>query len=448
MDIENKKITAILLMAGSGSRFGSLLPKQFHRIGGKKIYQHTLDVFILSGLFNEILLVCSPEQMEEVRKEVNPIIRIIPGGATRQESSYLGLLAASDSHIVCIHDAVRPFVTKEILKENISKAIQYKAVNTCIPSTDTVVYAPQNPLVHSIPSRSDYLRGQTPQTFHYSLILQAHRLAREKGVANCTDDCTLVLHAGYPIHVSQGCEYNIKITTELDLSLSEQIFRLRQNTISAHSLSSINGKHFIVTGGTGGIGKALCELLKSEGANPIPLSRSSALYAADLTSYDSACNAFHRIQADYGPVDGLINSMGQLTVRPLADLSPQDIEDQIAINLKALIFSCKCAILKKGAHIVNIASSSYARGRKDFTVYASAKAAVVNFTQGLAEERPDLFINAIVPQRTQTPLRLKNFAQESPDTLLDPREVAQEILALLRQNEIKGSVIEIRKRIC
>jgi ribitol-5-phosphate 2-dehydrogenase (NADP+) / D-ribitol-5-phosphate cytidylyltransferase len=446
MDTENNKITAILLMAGSGSRFGSLLPKQFHRMGGKKVYQHTLDVFILSGLFDEILLVCSPEKMEEVRKEIDPSIRIIPGGATRQESSYLGLLAASDSHIVCIHDAVRPFVTTEILKENISKAIQYGAVNTCIASTDTVVYAPQNPLIHSIPSRSDYLRGQTPQTFHYPLILQAHRFAREKGVANCTDDCTLVHNMSHPVHISQGCEYNIKITTELDLSLSEQIFRLRHNTIPVHSPSSLKGKHFIVTGGTGGIGKALCEMLEKEEAIPIPLSRSSSPYTADLTSYDSAHHAFQHIHADYGPVDGLINSIGHLILNPLADLSPQDIGEQISINLKALIFSCKCALLKKGAHIVNIASSSYARGRKDFTVYSSAKAAVVNFTQGLAEERPDLLINAIVPQRTQTPLRLKNFALENPDTLLDPCEVAQEIVSLLKQNVLKGSVVEIRKK--
>src|SRR5437588_370088 len=104
-----KKVTAILLMAGAGERFGSPLPKQFHRLAGKKIYQHTLERFFSSQLFDEILLVVAPGQIEEIKKEVPAFIRIIAGGASRQESSYLGLLACQDCAIVCIHDAVRPF---------------------------------------------------------------------------------------------------------------------------------------------------------------------------------------------------------------------------------------------------------------------------------------------------------------------------------------------------
>ena len=96
--------------------------------------------------------------------------------------------------------------------------------------------------------------------------------------------------------------------------------------------------------------------------------------------------------------------------------------------------------------IVNIASSSYVRGRKNYAVYASAKAAVVNFTQGLAEEREDLLINAIVPQRTLTPMRVDNFPDEHPSTLLNPEEVAREIINLLKHNSLTGTLIEIRKK--
>lgn len=440
-----RKYTALLLMAGNGSRFGSTLPKQFHRLGGKKIYQHTLDVFLHSALFDEILLICPSMMCDTIRQEVPERIRVIAGGESRQESSYLGLLACSDAHIVCIHDAVRPFITKEMLKENISKAEQFGAVDTCIASADTLVYAPQSTEISAIPLRDHYLRGQTPQTFQYPLIMQAHRHALEKKIAHRSDDCSLVLDMNHPIQIAQGNEYNIKITTELDLCLAEQIFRLRCNSFSKPHMS-IKAKRYIVTGGTSGIGKALCEQLENEGACAIPLSRSSHPYSADLTSYGSAQDAFQRISHDYGHVDGLINSIGELTVKTLADLSPLDIESQISTNLKALIFCCKCAPLKIGAHIINIASSSYARGRRDFTVYSSAKAAVVNFTQGLSEERPDLFINAVVPQRTQTPMRLQNFAPEDPDTLLDPCDVAKEIITLLKQSDLKGSVIEIRKK--
>jgi ribitol-5-phosphate 2-dehydrogenase (NADP+) / D-ribitol-5-phosphate cytidylyltransferase len=440
----HKKTTALLLMAGTGERFGSALPKQFHRLAGKKIYLHTLERFLSSQLFDEILLVAAAEHVEEIKTEVPPSVRIVSGGKSRQESSYLGLLACKECAIVCIHDAVRPFVTTDILRENIVRAQEYGAVNTYIPSFDTLVYAPGHRQIHSIPLRSDYLRGQTPQTFHYSLILEAHEAARAKGISDRSDDCALVLERGAPVHLASGSEYNIKITTELDLCLAEQILRLAPQA-PLPSAASLKNKRYVVTGGTGGIGSVLCQELQREGAHCIPLSRTTSPFAADLTSYTAALAAFKQIEATYGPVDGLINSIGSLKLNPLNALLPEEIEQQLSTNLKALIFCCKCASLKEGAHIVNIASSSYVRGRKEFTVYASAKAAVVNFTQGLAEERPDLRINAIVPQRTLTRLRSDNFRDEDPDSLLEPHEVAREIVSLLKQNTLTGAMITVRK---
>lgn len=440
-----KKIIALLLMAGSGERFGSPLPKQFHRLAGKQIYLHTVERFLSSQLFDEILLVVSADRIEEIKKEVPPSIGVVTGGKNRQESSYLGLLACQDCAIVCIHDAVRPFVTTEILRENITCAEKYGAVNTCIPSTDTLVYAPDQRFIHSIPLRSDYLRGQTPQTFDYSLILQAHEIARKRGFSDRSDDCGLVVEKGASIHLVLGSEYNIKITTELDLCLAEQILRIAPYSSSSPSSVSLKNKCYVVTGGTGGIGSALCAQLECEGAYAIALSRTTSPFAADLTSYEAALTAFKQIEAVYGPIDGLINSIGSLKLNPLEILSAEDIEEQIATNLKALIFCCKCASLKEGGHIVNIASSSYMRGRKECTIYASAKAAVVNFTQGLAEERADLCVNAIVPQRTHTRLRAESFINENPHSLLDPQEVAHKILSLLKQNTLTGAMIEVRK---
>jgi 2-C-methyl-D-erythritol 4-phosphate cytidylyltransferase len=433
-------------MAGTGSRFGSALPKQFHRLSGKKIYEHTLQRFVDSGLFEDIVLVVHPDSVAEVSRDVQGTARAIPGGATRQESTYLGLLACKDCSIVCIHDAVRPFVTKEILRENITLAREFGAANTCIPSTDTLAYAPQkHNVIHNIPLRSDYLRGQTPQTFRYALILQAHEQARMEGVVNASDDCLLVLRMGTSVHVANGNEYNIKITTELDMCLADQILRLSKTGLpSAHT--SLKQKLYIVTGATGGIGRTLQDALTGEGAECISLSRSSAPFCADLTSSEAADRAFQQIYAAYGPVDGLINSIGYLKLSPLSTLSAEEIEAQLSINLKALIFCCKYARLKEEAHIINVASSSYARGRKDFTVYASAKAAVVNFTQGFAEERPDLRINAIVPERTLTAMRLSNFPEEDHARLLDPQAIARQIVTLLKQNSVTGSVIEVRSR--
>ena len=439
-------------MGGSGERFGSATPKQFHRLAGKKVYLHTLETFLSSALFEEIVLVCPEAWTEEVKADLNtypgaPVV-IAPGGATRQASSFLGLLACGENtRLVVIHDAVRPFVSTDILKDNVARALQHGAVDTCIPSADTLVYAPGQKEIASIPNRAEFQRGQTPQSFSYPLILEAHRLAVQSGISSCSDDCALVLRAGHPVHIVPGSEENIKITSELDLFLAEQILRLKHTSLSHRKEEcTLLGKRIAVTGGTGGIGSALCELLEQEGAIPIILSRSSASYPADLTSFEQTRQAFDQIHADHGKLDGLVNSIGLLKNRDLDQLGPEEIDALIATNLTGVLYSCKCAHLKKGAHIINIASSSYARGRKNYAIYTGAKAAIVNFTQGLAEEREDLCINALIPQRTQTAMRLENFPGEDPSTLLTPHEVAKEIVSLLKQQTLTGTLVEVRKK--
>src|ERR1700719_729479 len=114
--------SAILLMAGIGSRLGSPTPKQFHLLGSKKIYLHTLEIFLASELFQQIILVCHPDWTSEVKNEIpsDSRILIISGGPTRQSSSLLGLKACNRADFVMIHDAVRPFVSQEILERNLA----------------------------------------------------------------------------------------------------------------------------------------------------------------------------------------------------------------------------------------------------------------------------------------------------------------------------------------
>jgi ribitol-5-phosphate 2-dehydrogenase (NADP+) / D-ribitol-5-phosphate cytidylyltransferase len=444
-------IKAIILMGGTGIRFGSAMPKQFHRLAGKKVYLYTLETFLSSNLFEEILLVCPSAWLTQVKEDVAVYcgkISIVVGGATRQESSFNGLHACEgETRVVVIHDAVRPFVSKEILEKNIASALIHGAVDTCIPSADTLVYAPEKNWIAGIPLRAEYLRGQTPQSFAYPLILDAHLKAREAGVVNNSDDCSLVLREGRAISIVQGSEENIKITSELDLILTEQILRLKNTCSSSlESTLSLKGKRIAIAGGTGGIGSALCRLLEAEGAIPIALGRSAKQYPTDLTSYESASSTFDKIHQDFGPLDGLINSIGLLKNKQLDLLTGQEIDSLVSTNLTAVIYSCRCAHLKKGAHIINIASSSYARGRKNFSIYSSAKAAIVNFSQGLADEREDLQVNVLVPQRTHTPMRTDNFPDENPSTLLTAEEVAYEILSMLKTESLTGTIVEIRKK--
>ncbi len=215
---EGKKAGAVLLMAGNGSRLGDKIPKQFLFLNEKPIYCYALNTLIASNFFDEIILVSHPDWLEI------PHPNVVLGGKTRQESSYIGLRSFKKKpEFVLIHDAARPFLTIDLLKENLHKASQFGAVNTCIPCTDTIVHAPNGQVIESIPQRKDYLRGQTPQTFRYDWILEAHEKALKDGCLDASDDCQLILRLGKKIHVAAGHEANIKITSEIDLRLAENI---------------------------------------------------------------------------------------------------------------------------------------------------------------------------------------------------------------------------------
>jgi 2-C-methyl-D-erythritol 4-phosphate cytidylyltransferase len=222
---KEKRIGGILLMAGEGRRFGRDLPKQFQLLGGKKVFLHSLETFLETGWLDEMILVCPSDWVEIVREEIG--MRVVAGGRSRQESSYLGLLAFSTPpDVVVIHDGVRPFLTKRILKENIETALAYGAADTCIPSADTLVHVPDGQKIATIPNRREYLRGQTPQSFRFDLILEAHQKTTTQ---ESTDDCRLVLDLGHPVHIVLGDERNLKITSPLDLLLAEQLLTRDRN---------------------------------------------------------------------------------------------------------------------------------------------------------------------------------------------------------------------------
>lgn len=439
--LEEKRIGAILLMGGSGLRFGSSLPKQFHRLAGKCIYLHTLEAFLKVAFFDEMILCCHRDWMARVQESLPDSscpIRVVEGGKSRQESSLRGLLALKNSDVVVIHDAVRPFVSQEILLQNAKMALLHGAIDTCIPSTDTLVHAPNGRHAASIPPRSEFLRGQTPQSFAYSLVLDAHLRTRKK---DASDDCQLVLEAGHRVHVVQGSESNLKITSEQDLLLAEHLLRLKRQEAKASVSISLRNKRFLIIGGTGGIGKAVAKRLEEVGAEVICLSRKTEP-PIDLCHPASIAKGLEQV----GKLDGLINCAGKLSAGLLDKLNLAEIEEMLSVNLKGLIFCCRLAQLKRGAHVINIASSSYSRGRKEMCVYSSAKAGVVNFTQGWAEERPDLHIHAVIPQRTDTPLRRENFPGEDSSSLLDPDTVADTVLSLLQDNESTGLLVEVKKQ--
>lgn len=435
-------------MGGEGKRFSSSLPKQFHRLSGKKVYLYTLETFVKSQLFKEIILVCHKSYIDEIANDIQALrntsspIRVIAGSDTRQLSSEIGIKSSLFDYVL-IHDAVRPFVSLTILEDNIEALKKFDACDTCIPSADTIVHSKDQELITSIPDRSKYLRGQTPQSFKKDLLIKAHENALKNNITNASDDCQLITTD--PIHIVKGSETNIKITSSFDLCIAEHLLRLKVTPLNSIHKTSLKGKTYVVTGATGGIGQEICNLLESENATIIRLSLSSSEHPIDLTDFNSSKILFEKLEKTYGAFDGLINSVGYLKISPLKNLKAKDLSDLIDKNFTALTHSCKLCPLKEEAHIINIASSSYSRGRENYAIYSAMKAAVVNFTQGLSEEMPKLSINSIIPPRTQTDMRLKNFPKENLSTLLHPKHTAEKVVEILKVKNMTGMTVEIKK---
>lgn len=226
----------VILAGGSGSRMGIVdKPKQFIDIYGKPIIVHTLETFDSHPEIDYIAIVCLEEWMDDLkillRKfEINKVKWIVNGGKTRQESVYNVLETISKEckldDIVVIHDSVRPLVTHKIINNNIIGAKKYGAVDTVVPSVDTIVKSVDGGKISNIPNRSELFIGQTPQSFKFSLIKEAHEEAMKENVLNSTDDCQLVLRIKEDVHLVEGEKLNFKITSFEDLTLLKAIIKL------------------------------------------------------------------------------------------------------------------------------------------------------------------------------------------------------------------------------
>lgn len=207
------KISVLLLAAGKGDRFFSGTPKQFHELGDKRVFEYSLEL-IESFDFDEVVVVTNePSYFEGYRCTL--------GGGTRQESVKLGLEMVRSEKII-IFEAARPFVSPEIVKAHIEKLkAGAVCVNTCISASDTINIC-QNGKIKSIPKRKNFLIGQTPQSFDTALLKKAHATKK-----SYTDDCGLMLDAGFEVDYVWGSPENIKITHPGDLRVAEAFLAYR-----------------------------------------------------------------------------------------------------------------------------------------------------------------------------------------------------------------------------
>ncbi len=224
------KVVAIVPAAGRGRRMNHSLSKQYLPLGGKPILARTLLALESSPLIDEILVSVREDELQYCKREViekfnlKKVKELIPGGEERQDSVYNALKAISKGFdIVIIHDSVRPFVTKEMVKKAIKETKNHQAAVVAIPMKDTIKEM-KNGFVRRTLDRNSLWAIQTPQVFSYDLILEAYEKAYKKKT-KATDDASLVENLGHPVKVVEGSPDNLKITTPEDLILAEAILK-------------------------------------------------------------------------------------------------------------------------------------------------------------------------------------------------------------------------------
>ncbi|WP_199741465.1 2-C-methyl-D-erythritol 4-phosphate cytidylyltransferase [Helicobacter sp. MIT 05-5293] len=223
---------AIILASGVGSRYGGSVPKQFSKIAGKSILEHTIEVFEKATQINEIILVILPESrllVEEIllKNHYKKITKILNGGETRKESSYIGVMSIDDEEAnVLIHDCARPFLSQDVISRCIQSLDAHNAIDVAIPTADTIIEISSLGFIHNIPKRDTLMRGQTPQCFKLSLIKKAHQMAINDD--DFTDDCGLILKYNLgEVFVVEGESENIKITYAQDIVLADKLFQTK-----------------------------------------------------------------------------------------------------------------------------------------------------------------------------------------------------------------------------
>jgi 2-C-methyl-D-erythritol 4-phosphate cytidylyltransferase len=237
------KVIVIIPAAGLGTRMAptpvggkskkkSSPSKQFTELGGTPILIHTLRKFAAVEAVSEIWIALRENeiagfrsQLESEVKDIKKKVELVVGGEHRQQSveNALNAVAAGPDEVVLVHDAVRPFVTPEIIKEVIEAAQKYGAAIAGLPAVDTVKQVERTAdgaLVKATIPRASIVMAQTPQGFRYSVIKKAFDEASADGFLG-TDEASLVERSGHEVAVVMGSPRNIKITAPADMELAE-----------------------------------------------------------------------------------------------------------------------------------------------------------------------------------------------------------------------------------
>jgi 2-C-methyl-D-erythritol 4-phosphate cytidylyltransferase/2-C-methyl-D-erythritol 2,4-cyclodiphosphate synthase len=211
------RIAALLVAAGSGSRFGAAVPKQFCPVAGRPVIRWAAEALLP---YVDLILPVGDAAPIEAALGGLPHLPPVPGGATRQESVRAGLeaLAPFAPDVVLVHDAARPLIPPGTVEALLAALAGYPGAIPAVPVADTLKRGGDGLIEATVP-RADLFRAQTPQAFHYPILLALHRQAE---TPSATDDAWLLEQAGHKVKLVPGHEENIKMTFPGDAARLER----------------------------------------------------------------------------------------------------------------------------------------------------------------------------------------------------------------------------------
>ncbi|MFO7297562.1 MAG: bifunctional 2-C-methyl-D-erythritol 4-phosphate cytidylyltransferase/2-C-methyl-D-erythritol 2,4-cyclodiphosphate synthase [Pseudomonadota bacterium] len=224
------RVAALIVAAGRGTRAAAAsIPKQYRMLGGQPVLARTIRALAADARIETIQVVIHPDDRALYDACCStldaPLRKPVHGGATRQESVRAGLNALADVNpdTVLIHDAARPFVDLGTIARVIEALTSFDAAIAAVPESDTLKRLGADGCIEETVPRQNLWRAQTPQGFRFSKILEAHNAAFEAGRTDFTDDAAIAEWAGLRVAIVEGSARNLKLTTEEDFALAEQL---------------------------------------------------------------------------------------------------------------------------------------------------------------------------------------------------------------------------------
>lgn len=228
-------IYAAVLAGGIGSRMGADKPKQFLEFGGMPVIVHTVGRFLKCDEIDRVI-VMTPAEWCGYTEELlashfgkTAEITVAAGGPTRNETlmNAISVIEADgnldEETVIVTHDAVRPFVTERMIRENIAAARETGACETAFPATDTIIETGDGRYVTEVPDRSRLWMVQTPQTFRAKKLRELYMSLTEEEKEVLTDAARIYVMKDEPVEIVRGESWNIKITYPQDIKIAEAI---------------------------------------------------------------------------------------------------------------------------------------------------------------------------------------------------------------------------------